>query len=192
MSAFEVIQKVYEEQADLASYLREKNEISFLSALESYFPKVTLLGAASDLEARTVELIVSYFSTCTNSNKLAVNFVKNKAVNRQYHTYFDWDKKLAANKFFSLFGPECKRHVQNRCKSDETLRLSIDSFCEIGALRNQLVHNNYATFSVNLTTEEIFSKYQSALHFLEVFPGILDEILAIPEELFVDSSAEQL
>lgn len=173
MSAFDLIKRTIDDHSELIDFLRTNNEVSFLSTVEQSLPKVILLAAASDLEARTQKIILDYFARSTGNRSAAVQFVANKAVNRQFHTYFDWTKRTA-NQFFGLFGKHFKERALAECAADERLKESISYFCEVGNLRNQLVHSNYASFSLNLTAAEVFDMYEEALYFVGRMPDLLE------------------
>jgi len=99
-------------------------------------------------------------------------FIERKALKRQFHTLFDWDRQKA-NGFFAMFGDACRDRYKKEYQADANLSESADSFLEIGSLRNQLVHQNYADFNLSKTAEEI-----AALHARAVaFPGMLKEII---------------
>src|SRR5215510_6609831 len=163
----ELVQKVFEDHVELMDFLRERGELSFLATMESSLPKVVLLASASDLEAQVGRTILDYFSLTTGAAEFAVSFVKNKAVDRQFHTYFNW-KDQSANQFFGLFGPRFREKAKAAVAADDALGRSIRAFCEIGALRNQLVHQSYASFTVEKTAEEIFELYNTALVFVSM------------------------
>jgi len=97
---------------------------------------------------------------------LITSFLKKKGIDRQYHTYFKWDERNP-NPFFSLFGEEFKQDVKKIIKSDSELDDSINAFLELGDLRNNLVHQNFASFPVDKTAEEIYALYKKALKFIE-------------------------
>lgn len=60
-----------------------------------------------------------------------------------------------------------------RVKESDNLRSAIQAFLELGGERNRLVHQDYATFPLEKTLEEIYALYQSALTFVENLPGAL-------------------
>ncbi|WP_374226002.1 HEPN domain-containing protein [Micromonospora sp. C41] len=155
-------------------YLQEAQEISFLNTLESGIPKIVLLAAASDLENRTQETLTTYYETCTQRAEFAVSFVTNKALKRQFHTFFKWEDRNA-NQFFGLFGPRFKRKMRLAIEADQALAASIKDFCEIGDLRNQLVHRGYATFLLEKTAAEVYGLYESALYFPDRLRNLLEE-----------------
>ena len=96
---------------------------------------------------------------------LTHSFVSKKALSRQYHTLFDWKGKNA-NSFFGLFGEEFKEFAKLKVKDDDNLNVGIKNFLELGHLRNQLAHDNYATFILSLTVEDISEKFISAQSFV--------------------------
>ena len=60
-------------------------------------------------------------------------------------------------------------------RADEKLARSVSDFCEIGDLRNQLVHQNYAAFVMTKTADEVHALYLSALHFMAFLPRLLED-----------------
>lgn len=170
----ELIKRLMDDHGALMEYLRVQGEISFLSAVESSLPKVVLLAAASDLEQQVQSAILGYYTRETRSSEFAVSFVHNKAVSRQYHTYFDWPNR-SANKFFALFGERFKAKARAQIRADERLADAVKAFCELGDLRNQLVHENYASFIMEKTASEVHSMYRTALYFVGSLPDLLQD-----------------
>lgn len=103
---------------------------------------------------------------------LVENFVRNKAIARQYHTWFNWDENNA-NHFFALFGSEFRTTMSDRVKESDDLRVAVRAFLEFGNDRNRSVHQDYATFPLEKTLEEICSLYRKALPFVEQLPAAL-------------------
>ena len=56
-------------------------------------------------------------------------------------------------------------------KTDDQLDISVKAFLEIGRERNRLVHQDYGTFTLEKTADEIYKLYQAALTFVEVLPA---------------------
>jgi HEPN superfamily RiboL-PSP-like protein len=168
----DLVDALYSEQQEVMLHLRNKGEISYAAALERSLPKVILLASASNLERQVCDAVLDFFSEMTSAQMSAVNFVKNKAVKRQYHTYFSWDLRNA-NAFFGLFGEDLKNKVSLLVHEDETLNQAIRDFLEIGSLRNQLVHEDYSEFTVEKTAQDIFDQHKSALLFVVRLPGLL-------------------
>jgi methionyl-tRNA synthetase len=97
------------------------------------------------------------------------NFVRNKAIARQYHTWFTWDARNA-NNFFGLFGAQFKAIMTQRVTASEELQSSVKAFLELGAERNRLVHENFATFQMEKTLQEIYALYNLANKFVDALP----------------------
>jgi hypothetical protein len=167
-----IIDRMYQDNATLQEYLREQGEYLLLANIENSFPKMLLLAIASYFEDELKQELIEFFQQQTSTPLL--NFVKSKAIERQYHTYFAW-KETNANQFFSLFGRDFRDFMKAEIQQDEQLAGSIRAFMEIGRTRNALVHENFATFSLQKTAKEIYELYQQAMFFVEVFPQRLRE-----------------
>jgi hypothetical protein len=72
--------------------------------------------------------------------------------------------------------------MKDSVKTDLKLDNAIRAFLELGNLRNQLVHQDYATFPLEKTSDEIYQLYQDALYFVDAFPGCLDEFASQDSE----------
>ena len=93
-------------------------------------------------------------------------FVKNKAISRRSHTWFKWEDRNA-NQFFGLFGSEFKKMMSERIKASDDLGVSIRAFLEVGNERNKLVHQDFASFPLEKTLDEIYALYRQALLFVD-------------------------
>ena len=60
-------------------------------------------------------------------------------------------------------------------KASAALDEAIRAFLELGQMRNELVHENFATFALEKTSEEIYALYSKAVPFVEAFPLHLRE-----------------
>lgn len=175
MSPKTSVTRLYEEFKELSSYLEENGELSFQNTTNENFRKSLLLAAASHFEHLIIENLKSFMEEIITENSyskdLLINFLKNKAINRQYHTFFEWkeEKPSGANCFFALFGQDFKNHMKQLVKNDDTLTEAIKSFLEIGRERNELVHNDFSTFALDKTTKEIYKSYEKASLFIERF-----------------------
>ena len=97
------IEDMYLENKNLLEYLEINGQVSFKSQTDNTFKKVLLLACASNLEYQVTEIITTFAKEASN-NCEALLFVKNKAITRQYHTFFNWENNNA-NQFFGYFGP---------------------------------------------------------------------------------------
>lgn len=171
-----VIDKLYEDVKELLSFLEEKEEISFLNTIDKNFRKTLLMASASYFEDRFKFTLKSFVEDASKDNRLLVEFVKNKAISRQYHTYFDWDAGNA-NRFFALFGDTFKNYMKSQIKDNDELNQAIKAFMEIGGERNRLVHQDFGAFQIEKTADEIYKLYKSALLFVERFPANLKSFI---------------
>jgi hypothetical protein len=165
------VRRMYSDHRDVLEYLREQKQASYHSALESTLPKVLLLAAASEFEQRVCAALLEFVREHSTDLKISA-LVEQKAIRRQYHTLFDWDKRTAS-KFWSLFGSDYKDRMNRFCLDDAELTEAISAFMEIGSLRNQMVHNDYATFVLEKTLDEVSALYEKGSSFLDRLPDLL-------------------
>lgn len=166
------IEQMCKEHNELIAHLLETNKVSWQSRVEEQFAKALLLAAASYFETRITACVVELFSEATMGSDALVSFVQTKAVARQYHGWFDWNAKNA-NQFFRAFGEDFRQVMSAKVRDERDLDAAVKAFLEIGALRNALVHKNYATFSMPKTSSEVLEQYQTATRFVDV---IADEL----------------
>ena len=155
----------------LAAHLAA-TEPSLSVGMRSSYAKSLVIAGASELEYELTKMIREFVLEATSSNDRVVSFVELKVLKRQYHTLFAWESRNA-NVFFSLFGADFRDYADSQVKADSWLREGVESFLEIGALRNALVHVNFAAFSLPKTVEEVFALYETAERFREAVPELL-------------------
>src|SRR5258706_3460370 len=112
-----VVDRLYNEFRDLVAYLDQGAELSLRSTADENFRKALLLAAASYFERKVCDDIVVFVENMSFKNQLVSEFVKKKAVSRQYHTFFDWESRNAST-FFGLFGDAFKTFMRNELKVD--------------------------------------------------------------------------
>lgn len=158
--------------------LSEEKDISLRIELEQIFLKAVVIAAGSEMEQELTKTIIQLVSDASKSPWVA-EFVRIKALTRQYHTLFDW-KKQSPNTFWSLFGPEIAGKLKVRYQGDEAFQAIVDAFLRLGSKRNSIAHA-YFEFSLELGLEEFMAEYELAREFPGRFSGVLIEILAQPE-----------
>ncbi len=173
-----VIDGFYDETRQILEYLDEQNQVSMRASLVRDFQKALVLAAASFFEDQFKRMITDFVERHTNRNQLIVSLVRNKAIERQYHTFFDWDKRNA-NRFYAVFGKDFRDYMSEEVAKDEELDSAVKAFLEIGALRNQLVHQNFVMFNIEKTVEELYELYTAAERFLTLFSDKLEEHLTM-------------
>jgi hypothetical protein len=65
--------------------------------------------------------------------------------------------------------------MKERSNTNLEMQEAISRFIEIGRLRNELVHQNFATFEIEKTALEIYEAYQKAAFFVQALPRVLRE-----------------
>lgn len=167
------VDRLYDESASVIRALGQ-SEPSLAVAAGDSFRKALVLAAASHFEHRISSCVLEFIRERANGSGLVVAFVNNKTVSRQYHTWFKWDD-TNANQFFGLFGSEFKQMMGERIRASEELKNSIRAFLEVGNERNKLVHQDFASFSLEKTLDEIYELYCHSLLFVESLGSHLRE-----------------
>ena len=166
------IDSLHTEFFDLLVYLEEQGEVSWRTVVDANFRKILLIAVASHFERSLQNTVLTFATHVIGAEHPLFHLVRNKAIHRQYHTWFNWEDRNA-NSFFGLFGETFKKHMRDRVQNEDELDSSIKDFLEIGRERNRLVHDDYADFTMEKTSEEIYRLYGSAKLFVERFPGYL-------------------
>ena len=174
-----VVDRLHSDFAGLLAVLDEAGEVSLRSVADENFRKSLVLAAASYFERRMTEAVLTFVEGTTNRNVLITALVRNKAVSRQYHTWFQWEGSNA-NSFFGLFGNGFRDFMKARIRGDGELDDSVRAFLELGRERNRLVHQNFGVVPLEKTTEEIHELYRRALLFVESVPAALREFDSDP------------
>ena len=167
-----IIKRLYDENKLLINKLLAEGEISLVATIDDILRKTLLMSAASYFEHTISESILEYVAEIADNDTAVISLVKAKAIERQYHTYFSWDSSNA-NSFFGYFGEKYKIYAKEIVEQDPDLKESIRAFLELGSLRNQLVHKDYANFPLEKTADEIYHLYLVAIRFVDFFPGSL-------------------
>jgi hypothetical protein len=160
-----LIDQLHSDTSQLLTHLTEKGEMSLHSFANGNLRKVLLLSAASWFETRISEAILKFAEVHSNGHSGIQSLIKKKAVDRQYHTYFDW-KKEKPGPFYGLFGDVCGEDMKKEINADSNIKDGLAAFLELGNLRNELVHENFAAFPFNKTAEEVHALYQKAEKFV--------------------------
>jgi len=177
-----IVDTLYRDFDSLVTYLESVGEISFKSIADENFKKNLVLSSASYFETELLDELTAYFELKAPKSPEIKEFLVNKGLSRQYHTLFDWNSNNA-NTFFSLFGNEFKKFMNDKINSDNVLKQSINDFIELGRERNRLVHQNFGNYSVEKTAKEIFKLYDSAKYFILNLTGWLNEYNACQQRL---------
>lgn len=165
------LESYFEERIEIGDLLGGANEYSLLNVYHSDLPKVLILSVASRFERDVTDHIEAFYAELSELEPVAA-FVKKKALNRQYHSLFNWES-ANVNAFVGLFGPQCKAHYGEQSSQQEWLLDAARDFLALGQARNVLIHVDLATQTASMTAQEVAIKYKSALRFVEAIPFIL-------------------
>jgi len=157
----------------IKGFLTERGEISLVVTAEDVWRKSVLIAAASHFE-HELGLAIERSALRRDVPEDFRSLIESKAISRQFYSYFDFDK-ANTNKLFRAFGASCKSRAESKIKDSKRLRESQSAFLRICSLRNQMVHNNYAAFNIDLTTDEIYSLYRQGCLFVEFFEAIISD-----------------
>lgn len=165
------LQRIYEEIRGIEQSLLDN--VSDLSAFRYLAAKSLLLAGASYFERRICDVILEHAKQKSVGQPLTA-FIQGQALTRRYHQLFDWEKDNA-NKFFSTFGKEFRARAEIFAERDN-MREPIKAFMSLGRIRNELVHENYANYNLDLTHDEVWMKILTALKFVSWLSELIDEL----------------
>lgn len=164
-SEVQLIHNLLNDYEELKKFLLENNQITFEFFQTEIFRKYLLISCASLFENQ-IQLIIVELSEKHSDSKTIVSLIKAKAIERQYHTYFDWKNK-SANSFYKLFGNDFAEKMKTKIKSDENIKEAEKAFLELGSERNLLVHENFLNYPLNKTVAEISELFTKATRYIE-------------------------
>jgi hypothetical protein len=110
--------------------------------------------------------VTAFCTEVASGNILVSSLIKRRIFARDYYALFSWEAKNA-NTFFSNFGAEFKAHMSKMVSEKPELDQAVRDFLSIGLERNRLVHQDFATFTLEKTTKEIYHQYGSASRFVQ-------------------------
>ena len=172
------IDELWNDHNDLADYLQSNNQLGLHSRVHDSFRKTLLIAAASYFEVQLTETIVGLYDEADQRAGILSEFVRRKAIGRSFASLFNWDSPNA-NSFYNLFGPDFSDYMKKRVREDRALADAVKAFLDIGHLRNELVHKNYAEFRLDKTVDEIYQLYETAAYFLGEFPVAVRQCIAM-------------
>ncbi|MET3706141.1 hypothetical protein ABIB17_000757 [Arthrobacter sp. UYEF6] len=161
----------FAERTDIAALLEKAVEPSLLNVYQTDLPKIMIVAAASSFEKEVVKHIEDFYRQSA-THESATIFVLKKALYRQYHQLFGWNDNNV-NVFTNYFGPACSKNFKELLGLHEWLGSSMKDFLDIGRVRNELIHGDFASYSPSLTPTEVQTKYRSAERFVAAIPRII-------------------
>ena len=175
------VEELLRDHRELVEYLESANSLLLRDRVESAFAKTLLIAAASYFEVRLTQMIIDLYLEMTQGVEELAEFVKRQAIGRRFAQLFQWGSDESpgrnANSFYILFGDGFSAHMKQRVQEDRNLDESVKAFLEIGNLRNQMVHEDYADFQLNKTVEDVYSLYTRAARFVDEFPDAIRQFI---------------
>lgn len=166
------IQSFIQEYQELYNFLMLQGKISESIEVKNHYRKILLLSCASFYEMQITNLIQEFVKSHSTDERV-FDFLNNKAIQRQYHTYFNW-KENNINSFLGLFGSEFKAKISSEIKKNDNLQKYVRSFIAIGNERNKMVHENYLEYKLDKTFEEIVDLHNEAYKLIEFLCSCFD------------------
>ncbi len=160
-----IVDRLHTDFEGLVEFLSDQSQPSLQSTADETFRKALLLAAASYFEQEIMRILLDFADRAGSQNELLTGFFRNKAIKRQYHTLFNWESSNA-NSFFGLFGDGFKSSAKEEVKANDQLDASVKAFLEVGRERNRLVHQNYGSYTLEKTSDEIFGAFENAKCFV--------------------------
>ena len=176
------IDALWQDHVSLVEYLRARGEWTLSGRVEEEFAKTLTIAAASYFEVELTEAIAGLYANVLSESYELFEFVKRRAITRQYFQMFQWGSEgqpsTNANQFYGFFGSDFNRYMRERVREDAVLDNCVRAFLEIGNLRNYIVHSDYANVTLNRTAQEIYNLYLEAVPFIELVPRAVIEFSA--------------
>ena len=156
------VERIYEELKAIGQIVVASNDVSARTDFGAHSAKTLLLAGASNFERRIISSIENHVNTETLSGVIR-HFVLHQAVERKFFSLFNFSADAKTiNAFFAKFGADYSQWAKDDIKAAgiEKSQLDFLNFCR---LRNSLVHNNYATYNIGKTLDEVWEEYGKAL-----------------------------
>lgn len=172
------IEELIKNYNEIRQYLLSQGQVSYVSDINTYYKKILVFSCASLFEN---EICSTIYEISKSSCPIAIaEFIRNKAIERQYHTYFNWreQKTSSINGFLGLWGDDFKNAFLAIIKSDEKIADGIKAFINIGNERNLMAHENFIEYNSENSFENIQTLYEQADYFVQTLLNSLKAILS--------------
>ena len=167
-----VVGRLYKDFQSMIEQI-QVSDVSLRNSAEDMFQKSLAVAIGSYFERRITDILLEFVEKSSGSNVLLSEFVRNKAISRQYHTYFQWNN-ANANSFFGLFGTDFRDYMTEYIRDTPEYEEAVRSFKQVGNFRNEVAHN-FENVTINQTTQELYALYEKAFVFVEELPLRFEE-----------------
>lgn len=170
----DMVDQMYQEFETLATYLEETTEISLKGSAENQFRIALLLAATNHLEYRLRDNLLNIFQLLAFENEPLVAFIKHNIFQEQTKVLFPWRNKSTLE-FFALFGDSFQALAQAEIERQPVFNKGCHAFFELSEIHHQLSNRNLKFFTTAKTTGDVYTLYQQARLFTEIFPQLLQK-----------------
>lgn len=170
-----MIDELYKDAKEAIDKLDKPEDISLKLSMQQFLSKALLLSVASHFEMRLKKIVIDFANEKSHGSPSINSLISKKAVERQFHTWFDW-KTSSVTPFFSLFGAEFREVMREKILTSEELKDSISSFMETCGERNNIIHQDFISYEFKKTLDEVYKSYQNSMLFLETLKAELKNI----------------
>ena len=160
-----IIDNLYSNASQLLRQLGEAGDLSMQSFANENLRKALLLSAASWFEGRVCTAMETFSAVHSGNHSGIRAIIKRWAVDGMYFRYFAW-REQKPGIFYSQFGDDCSAMLKSEVNASPELKQALADFLELGNLRNELVHQNFATYPFEKTADEVYALFQSAERFV--------------------------
>jgi hypothetical protein len=167
------VEALIQRQDAVLAFLRDNGQLSLAIDFEESYRPLLVLACGSFFETHLTDHLCA-FARAVSDPRIA-EFLKNKALKRQYHSLFNWEQ-ANINQFLGLFGEEYKAAISGAINSDEKLVRGMRNFLQLGSERNKVAHSNLSALSPDLTIDEIKQRYSDAWVFLQFLCSTLNAV----------------
>ncbi len=161
------VERVWNEITTVRAIVAASNEVSAITIYDTHAAKTLLLAGASYFERRVMAAIEEYVELAAGDGAVKY-FVMRQGVERKFFSLFDFSASAKnVNEFFGKFGPDFSAWAKGDLAGLGLTKEDQIAFLDFCRLRNNLVHNNYATYSIGKTLDEVWIAFRAALKLSE-------------------------
>ena len=175
MTSSSPIEALADDTRRLLVLAQAEDDFSFELAVDLRLRRVMVVSVASLFEEQVKEIIGQFCSAASDDCAELIALMRSQVTARGYHTLFDW-KAGNVNRFLSVFGTAFSDQGKIDIDENDDLKEGARAFVQLGALRNDLVHNNFESAPVDLTMTEILERYEQAKLFIAYIEHQLLEV----------------
>jgi hypothetical protein len=167
------VEKLYREAKSAIDALNQAGLLAEALIVGETARKTLAIAAASAFETDVIQLILGFSNATTGGNPYCSALIKQRVLDRQFHTLFSW-KETSAGSFFAIFGADAKRYYDEAVRASVSLGQSARDFLDLGNARNEIVHKDYATYVFDKSLDDVIAQYRSARVFVDFIGVFLD------------------